>query len=263
MRPYLDSYIESLLSNGCYTFTRSELLKQFSTGEAAIRQCLQRLSRNKVVLQIRNGFYIIIPPEHRNAGILPPEMFIREFMKHLNRPYYVGLLSAAALHGAGHQQPQNFSVITEKPAIRPIELNNLNIRFYVKSAVPAVGVEQKKTPAGYFNVSSPELTALDLMTYLKQSGGIASVAAILEELAENMAPEKLAIPDAIPSTALQRLGYIFDEVLDEKPLANTLWAALQKRSFFHTPLNPVKSPSNCPINKQWKVYINIDLESEL
>lgn len=263
MKPYLDSYIESLLANGRYTFTRKELLEQFDAGEVAIRQCLQRLNRNKTVQQIRNGFYIIIPPEHRNAGILPPEMFIGEFMRHLNRSYYVGLLSAAALHGAGHQQPQSFSVITEKPPIRPIELNNLKLRFPIKSEMPQTGIEQKKTPAGYINVSSPELTAFDLMTYLKQSGGIAPVTAVLEELAECMAPEKITDTGAVPATALQRLGYVLDEVLDEKPLADAVGAALQSRSFFHIPLNSSDDKSNCPISKRWKIIINTNLESEL
>lgn len=263
MKRYLDSYIESLLSGGRYTFTRFELLEKFDTGDAAIRQCLQRLSKNNTVRQIRNGFYVVVPPEYRTAGILPPEMFIGEFMQHLQRPYYVSLLSAAALHGAGHQQPQSFSVITEKPALRPIELNNLHLRFFVKSKMPSIGIEQKKTPAGYINVSSPELTAIDLMTYLKQSGGIAVVTSILEELAENMAPENLAAPTAAPSAALQRLGYVLDDVLDENPLADAVWEALQSRSFFHTPLSPAAEKSNCPINTRWKIYINTDLETEL
>jgi len=263
MKSYLDSYIESLLSSGRYYFTRNELNEQFDAGESAIRQCLYRLTKNKLIAQVRNGFYTIIPPEYRNAGALPPELFIGELMRHLNRPYYVGLLSAAALHGAGHQQPQSFSVITEKPAIRPIKQNNLNIRFSVKSKVPSIGIEQKKTPAGYINVSSPELTALDLMTYLKQSGGIAAVTAILEELTETMASEKLGIPDTAPPTALQRLGYVLEEVLDEKPLADAVWEALQSRSFFHIPLNPTDDKSNCPISKRWKIIINTDLESEL
>ena len=263
MRPYLDSYIENLLSAGRYTFTRPELLEQFDVGEAAIRQCLQRLSKNSAVQQIRNGFYVIIPPERRHAGILPPEMFIGEFMQHLNRPYYVGLLSAAALHGAGHQQPQRFSVITEKPAMRPIELNKLNLRFFVKSKVPSIGIEQKKTPAGYINVSSPELTALDLMTYLKQSGGIAAVTSILEELAENMSPENLLVPNAAPSAALQRLGYVLEEVLKETPLADAVWEALQSRSFFHVPLALGEKNSNVPVSQRWKININTDLESAL
>ena len=35
-------------------------------------------------------------------------------MAHLHRGYYVALLTAAAMHGAAHQAPQSFQVITEK-----------------------------------------------------------------------------------------------------------------------------------------------------
>jgi predicted transcriptional regulator of viral defense system len=262
MKQYLDNYIEFLLASGRYTFTWKDLHARFGQNDIAIRHGLRRLTKNRQILPVRNGFYAIIPPEYRNAGILPPEMFIGEFMHHMQRPYYVGLYSAAALHGAGHQQPQTFSVITARPPIRPIELSNLKICFPVKSVMPEAGIEQKKTPAGYINVSSPELTALDLMTYFKQSGGIASVTAVLEELAESMVPEKIKNTQATPSTALQRLGYVLEEVLDEKRLADAVWEVLKSRSFFHLPLNPSGDKSNCPISKRWKVAINIDLEGE-
>ena len=261
MKYYLDSYIEALLRRGCYHFTREELRKQFDVDDAAIRQGLRRLTRNQRIRLIRNGFYVVIPPEHQNTGLLPPEMFIGEFMRHLNRPYYIGLLSAAALHGAGHQQPQICSIITTAPAIRPV----LNIGFPIKSKMPKAGIEKKKTPAGYVNISSAELTALDLVTYIKRSGGISSVTAVLEELSENMLSGKLALSakESVPATPLQRLGYILDEILNEQPLADVLWAELQTRSFFHIPLNRSNDKFNCPINKKWKIQINMNLEVEL
>jgi hypothetical protein len=39
-------------------------------------------------------------------------------MKYLGREYYVGLLNAAALHGSAHQQPQEFTVITNTSNLR-------------------------------------------------------------------------------------------------------------------------------------------------
>lgn len=54
-------------------------------------------------------------------------------MNSLNKKYYVGMLSAAALYGAAHQQPMEFFVITKKPALRNIKNKKLKINFYVKS----------------------------------------------------------------------------------------------------------------------------------
>jgi predicted transcriptional regulator of viral defense system len=80
---------------------------------------------------IREGFYVIVPLEYASSGILPPEWFIDELMKFLRQPYYVGLLSAAAIHGAAHQQPQEFHVVIPE-ALRSIKEHlpeNLEIRW--------------------------------------------------------------------------------------------------------------------------------------
>ncbi len=263
MKPYLGSYIESVLSGGRYYFTREELHKKFDANEAAIRQCLQRLTRHKLILQIRNGFYVIIPPEYRNSGVLPPGMFIDDFMRYHNRPYYVGLWSAAALHGAAHQQPQTFSVITTKPPIRAIRCKNLNIRFPVKSDMPQTGIEKKKTPTGYINVSSPELTAMDLMIYLKQSGGLPAVTSVLDELIELMtrAGFKQIVASSVPAAVLQRLGFVLDDIFNRSDLAEVLYSELQTRKFFHVLLNTADDKGASSVSKKWKVSVNIDLDA--
>lgn len=265
MKLYLDNYIESLLANGRYYATRKELDSRFEVNEVAMRHGLRRLTRNKLILPVRSGFFVIIPPEHRNRGILPPEMFIDDFMHYLNRRYYAGLLSAAALHGAGHQQPQIVSVITAPPPIRPIQYKDLKICFPVKSEMPQAGIEQKKTPAGYIAVSSPELTAIDLITYLKQSGGLPFVTAVLEELSELMTPEKLkpVAGKPVPAASLQRLGFLLDCIFNRSELADALYTELQTRKFFHIPLNPAEAKGSNPINKKWKVSVNLDPEAEL
>jgi len=44
--------------------------------------------------------------EYRVAGAPPASWYIDDFMKAVGTPYYVGVLTAAALHGAAHQAPQ-------------------------------------------------------------------------------------------------------------------------------------------------------------
>jgi hypothetical protein len=76
------------------------------------------LKLKKEVLQIRQGFYVIIPPKYSKSGTLPLYLFIDDLMKSLDKPYYVSLLSVAALHGAAYQQPMGYTVITQSPAPR-------------------------------------------------------------------------------------------------------------------------------------------------
>ena len=46
-------------------------------------------------------------------------LWIDDLMRFHHVPYYVGLLSAAALHGAAHQQPQEFQVVSGA-VLRPL-----------------------------------------------------------------------------------------------------------------------------------------------
>lgn len=265
MKRYLDNYIESLMTKGRYWVTREELYSQFNVNDSAVRHGLRRLTGSKRIFPVRSGFYTLIPPEHRMSGVLPPEMFIDDFMRYLGRPYYVGLLSAAALHGAGHQQPQIFSVIINQPPVRPIQNKGLSIRFPVKSGMPQNGIRKKKTSTGFFSVSSPELTAMDLMAYLRQSGGLSAVTSVLEELTEQMVPEELEqiVRNYVPAAALQRLGFIIEEVFGRSELAVPVFNELQRRSFFHIPLNPAEPGKGSPVNKKWKISVNTDPEAGL
>jgi hypothetical protein len=54
-------------------------------------------------------------------------------MKWLGKPYYIGLLSAAALHGSSHQQPMESLIITRPPALRKISTGKITINFHVKN----------------------------------------------------------------------------------------------------------------------------------
>ncbi|KAA6306188.1 hypothetical protein EZS27_042156, partial [termite gut metagenome] len=214
-----------------YTFTLDELREQFKLSDAAINQSLCRLKTKNEVAQIRKGFYAIIPPEYSNQGMLPLYLFIDDLMKSLNKPYYLALLSAAALYGAAHQQPMEYFVIVKSPAPRSIRNKKLKINFLTKNNWSQEGIVQQKTESGYMNVSSPELTALDLFVYSDRYG-INRIVTVLEELAESMKPsviERVAKQYANTS-AIQRLGYVLDAVLTQEKLAASLSKVLNNRN---------------------------------
>ena len=100
---YIDNYLTEIQSLGRYSVTLDELKNKFNISEKAILQNLYRLKCKNQLAQVRKEFYVIIPPQYTNRGMVPPTLFISDMMDFLNRDYYVGLLSAAALHGAGHQ----------------------------------------------------------------------------------------------------------------------------------------------------------------
>ena len=92
---------------------------------------------------------MIVPLEYLHAGGPPPSLFIDDLMKAMERPYYVGLLSAAALHGASHQQPQEFQVFSDRP-IRPIQVGRSDCS---RSCAPAGTSPTRSDLATYSNGS--------------------------------------------------------------------------------------------------------------
>ena len=262
-RNYLEKYLSTVRSQGRYTFTLEELKEKFDLPNTSINQSLSRLKKKGDVAQIRKGFYAIIPPEYSKQGMLPPSLFIGDLMKSLNKPYYVALLSAAAIYGAAHQQPMEYFVITETPAPRSIINKNLKIIFLSKNDWAQNGITQQKTNAGYINVSLPELTALDLFAY-NHKFGTNRIVTVLQELADEMKATVLAkIAKGYANTAaIQRLGYVLEIELLQEKLADNLWKVLSQRNYFPIPLAPQKEKKGNSDNR-WKVVINMEIESDL
>ena len=243
-------------------FSLEEVKSEFNLSDQAIKKSLSRLKTKSKIALIRKGYYAIITPEYSTSGMLPPHLFIDDMMKDLDRAYYVGLFSAAALFGAGHQQPMEYFVITESPALRNIERHKLNINFLVKKEWRQKDIIKKKTDAGYINVSSPELTALDLFYYPKY--GLNRGFTVLQELVEEMKPAALKrTAKNYPQTAaLQRLGYLLDHQLSEQKLSEALHKILQSRRHFSVALVNDK-PKKGGMDNKWKVVVNTNIEGDL
>lgn len=258
----LEEFVNETRAKGRYSFTLEEAQKILGVSGNSLNQSLFRLKKKGRISQIRRGFFAIITPEYSKQGILPSHLFIDDLMTTLKKKYYVGLFSAAALHGAAHQQPMEYYVITEKPALRNINSQKLIINFFVKEKWPETNIIQKKTDAGYINVSSPELTALDLLTY--GNFGINRILAVIEELTEEMkSPGLTGIAREYPVTSsIQRLGYLVDKKLGNEKLASAIKRALKDRKIQTVLL--LKNNQNKGItDKDWKVNVNTILESEL
>ena len=115
----LENWVNQCLSRGKFSFSLNEIKDAFPNDSSiTMKFRLNRLVRKEKVVSIFKGYYVIVPPQYSSKGILPPAMFIDGLMKFLERKYYVALLSAAALHGSAHQQPQEYFIVTEYPVLR-------------------------------------------------------------------------------------------------------------------------------------------------
>lgn len=260
---YLEEYVDAVRAKGRYAFTLEELKNKFEITDKALLQSLYRLKSKKKIVQIRKGFYTILPAEYSNYGAIPSNMFIDDMMMSLNKKYYLGLISAAAIHGASHQQSMETFVITEKPALRDIKNKKLKINFLVKNEWNKEDVKQVKTDAGYINVSSPELTALDLLYYVDKLG-MNRVITILKELIEVIKPSTLSrtAKNYSQTAAVQRLGYLLEYELGNEKLSQALYSTIADKKGINIPLMPGKN-KNGNTNTKWRIINNINIESDL
>lgn len=95
--------IDDFQRKGLYGFDRSKVEAELSVSSAAVGKALKRLSEKGRVKRLRKGFHAIVPVEFAMQGIPPSDWYLDDLMRSLDLPYYIGLLSAAALHGAAHQ----------------------------------------------------------------------------------------------------------------------------------------------------------------
>ncbi|MFO7789877.1 MAG: type IV toxin-antitoxin system AbiEi family antitoxin domain-containing protein [Bacteroidota bacterium] len=257
---YIEDYLTEVLSKGRYAITYDELKSKFDVSEKAILQNVHRLKRKNKIAQVRKEFYVIIPPQYSKKGMVPPTLIIADMMKALKRDYYVGLYSAAALHGSGHQQPMEFQVITKKPTLRSIKSNRLSIRFFIKKQWEQNQIIEKKTETGYIYVSTPSLTAFDLVSYHKKIGGLNRLLPILDDLTENIdiAGLKKAAKSQNKPT-IQRLGYLFD-IMGNKTMANILLEISQKTVTKKVPLSLAHDDKTGKVNHKWNVIINTTID---
>lgn len=262
---HISNWSDALLAEGRYGFALTELKeKNHELSDSAVKFALKRLTDKGKLLSIFKGYYLIIPPQYASKGILPPPLYLDAFMKHLKRPYYVSLLNAAAFHGASHQQPQEYFVMTGFPVLRPTQKNGLKINYVSIKEIPEVLIEKRKTEAGYLNVSNAALTAGDLIQYEKRIGGMNRAATVLNELAEAIKPTDFSssLLTHVQVTALQRLGYLLESVCLNQKLADALFEAMRKEklSFFRIPLKPSKDTKGYSSENRWKVIVNTEME---
>ena len=261
----LESWVEELLSLGRYGFALDQLRKAFpEQSETANKFALKRLSDKNKIISIYKGYYLILPPQYAKKGVLPVPLFLDAFMHYLQRPYYVSLLNAAAYQGASHQQSQEFFVITTFPVLRATQKRGLKINYMSINKIPEGLIVKHKTEAGYLNVSSPALTATDLVQFEKRTGGLNRVSTILNELANNIKPSdfKKALFNHVPATAFQRLGYLLEFVCNQQNLADTLFKTMEdhKLMLFRIPLKASKTSKGFSSANRWNVIVNTEIE---
>ncbi|MGH2363711.1 MAG: type IV toxin-antitoxin system AbiEi family antitoxin domain-containing protein [Chloroflexota bacterium] len=253
---------EDLAARGRYVVTTDEIADLIGPSPNTSGR-LVRLRRSGRLVSPAKGLYVVVPPEYRAWGAPPAEWFIDGMMARLSRRYYVGLLTAAALHGAAHQAAQVYQVVVDKK-LEDRDLGRVRLRFYQSSHLPdaidARAVERRTSQTGYYQVSDRELTAIDLVEFQQVAGGLGNIATVLSELGQLRGDHLAQLTLARPKAVVRRLGWLLSRFSPETDVSSLRDAAAPDPSH-PVPLDP-GDDSGGPVDAAWGVAVNTEIEAD-
>ncbi len=253
-----------LIGRGRHFVSTTEIAGILGVPAASVPASLERARAAGKLIRVTKGGWVPVPAEYRIAGAPPPSHFVHQLMEHLGHPYYVGFLSAAALHGASHQAPMVFQVVT--PArLRERRIGRGRLQFIHRTAASQRPRIQHSVPTGRIWVSTPEVTVFDLVGAPQHGAGLSNVATIIGELlgdsrldAERLASVGATYPDAVA----QRVGYLVDFMaaelgagFDTSPLRELVADSR------YWPLSPRGQGGHR--DRRWHVVANTPIEHDL
>lgn len=225
----------------------------------ALRQALHRQQRKGRIVSASRGseHWVIVPLQDASAGAPPLETWLDAYLsKTLGLPYYVGLLSAAEVYGASPQAVMVTQIMVPK-ARRPVQVGRHRLVFFERSRIPTMPVAWHETTHGRFKVSSPALTALELVARQQMAGGIARVMEVLQALIPDITNEGLsAALDALDETpTAQRIGVLFIRA-NQPNLADLVATWLETKRTRRIALSPGATDTGpCTLDARFKVLV--------
>lgn len=263
-------YLKQIRATGQRSFTVDQAMAALNVSKKSILSATARLKKRNELISPARGLYIIVPPEHRQRGCIPAEELVPILMQHLNINYYAGLLTAGIYYGAAHQKPGAFQIIAEKQIKRELKFGQVYINCLYKRSLKNLPTRDITVSTGYLKISSPELTAVDLLIYSHKSGGLNHIATVLSELIESIDPNKLVVlaEQLNENVWFQRLGYILEKIdpmdteLNQK-IIDALAKYLASKKLKFMPLAPEIPSAGFPRSKKWMIIENTDIESDV
>lgn len=258
----ISDWIHSREIRGRATFSIADVKDAFAErpSKSINTELSRQVSRGRVQ-SVYRGFYVIVPVQYQLKGVIPPAYYVDGLMEYVGKPYYLGLLSAASMHGATHQRAMKTQVMTVVPRIKVSGKNSL-LDWNYRQEIPEAFVVEKNAEIGTLRYSGPELTAVDLVQFASHVGGYQRVATVLAELMDSVDMEKMGELLRFTTVAtIQRLGYLLECVLSRQDQADALFQVLKAQGTWNSILlsNDHDRRAGAPANR-WHVNGNIDIE---
>jgi predicted transcriptional regulator of viral defense system len=230
----------------------------------ALRQALRRQQSKGRIAQASRGskHWVIIPLQDATAGAPPLESWLHAYLnKTLGIPYYVGLLSAAETYGASPYATMVTQIVTLKPR-RPLRVGRHQLVFLGRKNVELMPARWHETPDGHFKVSTPELTALELVYRQQLVGGASRVLSVLQAMANMLSETALleALDRMNEVPASQRLGVLLS-MAEQPQLASLIQNWLANKRTRNIPLSSGQAPDEpSQLDPRFKILVPLNFQ---
>ena len=262
----LREWIRQREITGFPTFTFEDATLAFpGRSRQVLLNAIQREKKCGRIYSPYKSFYVIVPVHYVTRGSVPPAYYMDSLMHYLGKRYYMGLLSAAAFWGAAHQRSQVDYVFVERPILKGFAEPS-DVKVYGLSRLPFEYTVTRNGECGVVRYSNAELTACDLVQNASALGGYSVVATILRELLESVDFHGAAegVFGLCSSAAIQRLGYLVEEVLGDGVRGGIIYDEWRKMAVARrtTPLNAARRTEGSPVSERWKIVVNDVVEED-
>lgn len=205
------SMVDEYEKNGVLNVRVQDLMQRLPTASpTAVLQALQRLQQKGRIVPVQrgSGHWLIVPLRDAHNGAPPIETWLHSYLAQtLQVPYYVGLLSAAEAYGASPYAVMKTQVFVPKPR-RALAAGRHVLSFFSKQSVADTPSQWHETADGRFRISSPEVTAMELIQRQSAVGGIGRTVEVLKPLFTACSSQELqkALDSVQDVAAAQKLG---------------------------------------------------------
>ena len=251
---------DQLLSEGMNTITIDEIESRTGVTRNAVYLGVKYAIDRKRLFSPARGLYVVVPPEYRRVGVVPAVQFIDPMMSHLGIDYYLGLATAASWWGSSHHASQEFQVIVNS-RLPNRTIGNVRFRFISRAKLDAKSIRRVAGPRTMLNVSTPDLTAVDLAANPEHVGGYSNVATILAELPDLDGSRIAALSKRRKRSDARRLGWLLSLVQPDLTLC-ALKKVAEPDQGQPTLLTP-KGPRKGRLDSDWNVLVNTTVEPDL
>ncbi len=259
---FTPDWVDALAFRGRFVFTLDDAAKVAGTTPAAAKLSIHRAASDGALFSPARGLWVIVPVEYRAEGVPPWRSFLDPMLRRERRAYYVGLLTAAAEHGASGQAAQEVQVVVDRPRAT-IEAGRMRIAFITRRDAARAPVRETVATTGRIPISTPAMTALDLVAYPRRAGGWGNVVSVLADLRDEITPNDMGAVVAMPSatSGAQRLGFLLERLGTSPDVTAPLTACLEARSTTFVPLDPAAERTGTR-DSRWRVIENVEVEPD-